>query len=165
MTIYSNFPLINVCLDNETLEALQVPDNYFPRNSHFVKRFSREYDKRIIGLSPEAMWNVRSWRYPGNVRELQNVIERAVALCPGNIIQVEDLPEVVSKYMDFKDLEVPDEFPEGGINLDEMIATMEKKWLLASLRATNGKKTAAAELLMMSFRSFRYRLIKHNLDG
>jgi len=133
--------------------------------NHFVERFSREYSKRIIGLSPEALWNVRSWRYPGNVRELQNVIERAVALCPGNVIQVEDLPEVVSKYMDFEDLEVPDQFPEEGINLDEMIATMEKKWLLASLRATNGKKTAAAELLKMSFRSFRYRLIKHNLDS
>ena len=111
------------------------------------------------------MWNVRSWRYPGNVRELQNVIERAVALCPGNIIQVEDLPDVVSKYTDFEDLEVPTEFPEEGIDLDELLATIEKKWLLASLRATSGKKTAASELLKLSFRSFRYRLIKHNLDS
>ena len=110
------------------------------------------------------MWNVKAWRYPGNVRELQNVIERAVVLCPGNMIQAEDLPEVVSKYMMIEDLDIKDEFPEGGVNLDELIATMEKKWLLASLRATNGKKTAAAELLKMSFRSFRYRLIKLNLD-
>jgi two-component system, NtrC family, response regulator PilR len=131
---------------------------------HFVEKFSREYNKRIIGLSPEALWNVRSWRYPGNVRELQNVIERAVALCPGNVIQVEDLPDVVSKYTDFEDLEVPEDFPEEGIELDELLATIEKKWLLASLRATSGKKTAAAELLKVSFRSFRYRLIKHNLD-
>lgn len=131
---------------------------------YFLHKYAREYDKRIIGVSPDAMLKLKQWRYPGNVRELQNAVERSVALCVGNIIHEEDLPNMVNQYdkLDFE--KIVEEIPEEGIDLDGILCAIEKKWLEIALRTANGKKTTAADLLKMSFRSFRYRLLKHNLE-
>ena len=94
---------------------------------------------------------------------MQNIVERAVALCVGNIIHLEDLPSNLMEFEGVEGFPPIDDFPEEGIDLDQMLAEIEKKWLLAALRTTRGKKTAAAECLKMSFRSFRYRLLKHGL--
>lgn len=130
---------------------------------HFLTKFSKEYNKQIIGFTPAALEKIQDWHFPGNIRELQNIVERAVALCVGNIIQVDDLPSNLMEFEGVEGFPPSDEFPEEGIDLDQMLAEIEKKWLLAALRATRGKKTAAAECLKMSFRSFRYRLLKHDL--
>lgn len=130
---------------------------------HFIQRCSQEYGKQILGISPEAIRALKGWAYPGNVRELQNAIERAVALSPGNIVQVEDLPTSISQ-MEIPEIIESDEFPEEGIDLDALLTQVERKWLFAALEAADGKKMQAAEKLQMSFRSFRYRLMKHDLE-
>ncbi|MFT5686416.1 MAG: two-component system response regulator PilR (NtrC family), partial [Myxococcota bacterium] len=127
----------------------------------FTRRYAREYSKSVVGLSAEAMRLAQFWSYPGNVRELQNMMERAVALCPGSIIQPEDLPAVVRQAREtVADIPEPETFPEDGLDLDVLLARVEQKWLRLALDAAGGNRTQAARLLKMSFRSFRYRLAK-----
>ncbi len=133
---------------------------------HFVRRFAEEYGKDVTAISPEALDVLRAYHFPGNVRELQNLVERAVALCAGQQLGVEDLPARVRGEL--PPPKVPEEgeaFPADGVNLDALLAVEEKKWILRALEAAEGNKTQAARLLRMSFRSFRYRLAKYDLDG
>jgi two-component system response regulator PilR (NtrC family) len=131
---------------------------------HFVKRQSEEYGRSEMRFSPDAMKALHSWHFPGNVRELQNIIERAVALCETPIIQVSDLPEKMVKGGRPASTFVEGDFPEDGLNLDGVLSQLEKRWLLAALEEAEGNKTEAAKLLKMTFRSFRYRLAKYGLD-
>ena len=124
----------------------------------------------VVSIAPNAMNWLRLWSYPGNVRELKNIMERAVALCPANVIQPEDLPQSIRGEADrehFRDdyQKGEAEIPEAGLNLDELLSNIEKKWLVAALNKAEGKKTKASELLQMSFRSFRYRLAKYGMDS
>jgi two-component system, NtrC family, response regulator PilR len=134
-----------------------------PLVHHFIERFSREYGKQIMGISPEFIQSLRGWTYPGNVRELQNAMERAVALSVGNVLQREDLPDVIWET-GLRIAPSGDELPQEGLDLDALLTQIERKWLLSALDAMGGKKKQAAEKLHMTFRSFRYRLLKHNLE-
>ena len=134
-----------------------------PLVHHFIERFSTEYGKQIMGISPEFLQSLRGWTYPGNVRELQNAMERAVALSVGNVLQREDLPDVIWET-GLRIAPSGDELPQEGLDLDALLTQIERKWLLSALDATGGKKKQAAEKLHMTFRSFRYRLLKHNLE-
>lgn len=132
---------------------------------YFLRRFGEEYSKEVAQIAPDAMRALRVWHWPGNVRELQNTIERAVALCQGTVIQVEDLPaRMQSDRPEPAGEEAAPAFPEEGVNLDALLAALEKRWLVAALDEADGNKTQAAKLLRMSFRSFRYRLAKYDLD-
>ncbi len=131
----------------------------------FLRRFSDEYGKEVAQLTPDAARALRVWHWPGNVRELQNTIERAVALCQGPVVQIEDLPaRMQSDRPEPAGEEAAPEFPPDGVNLDALLAALEKRWLVAALDSADGNKTQAAKLLRMSFRSFRYRLAKYDLD-
>jgi two-component system response regulator PilR (NtrC family) len=128
---------------------------------HFVDKYSRELGKDVRGLSEEAMQRLRAYAYPGNVRELENVIERAVALSRSEWIESEALPPTL--------LEGPAEraqspLPQGSVDLDNLVADYERGLLLEALRRAGGVKKRAAQLLGISFRSFRYRLEKLGLD-
>jgi two-component system response regulator PilR (NtrC family) len=132
---------------------------------HFIQRFSGEYSKRVTGMSPEVIRVLKLWQFPGNVRELQNVIERAVALSSGPLMELHDLPPRMREPQRPTSQEVEsDDFPDEGVNLDALLAVLEKHWLVAALDAAQGNKTRAASMLQMSFRSFRYRLAKYDLD-
>ncbi len=130
---------------------------------HFISRHAREYDKPIEGLTPEAARLLQHHEFPGNVRELENLIERSVALASGSRITADLLPD---KFRPKTDLSLEDavtNFPSEGVDLDERIRSYEYTWLTRALEEAGGNKTRAAELLGMSFRSFRYRLQKHGI--
>ena len=127
---------------------------------HFLRRFAAEHGRQLQ-LSTEAMRKLESYDYPGNVRELENLIERAVALSSGPIIGVSDLPEIRPTSISVK---IPTEFPADGIDLDHLLADFERAWVLRALEHTNGVRKAAASLLGISFRSMRYRLAKLGFD-
>ena len=133
---------------------------------HFLRRFSEEYGKEVTQVAPDASRLMRIYHWPGNVRELQNTIERAVALCAGAVVQPEDLP---ARMREVGPAATPSAtatvFPPEGVNLDAELAAFEKRWLVGALDASDGNKTQAARLLQMSFRSFRYRLAKYDMDG
>jgi len=128
---------------------------------HFVEKYARELGKPVRGLSDEAMQRLRAHAFPGNVRELENVVERAVALSRGEWIDADSLPPAL--------LEPPDArpaLPQPGaqVQLDHLVADYERGLLLEALRRAGGVKKRAAQLLGISFRSFRYRLEKLGLD-
>jgi len=130
---------------------------------HFVEKYARELGKPIQGASEEAMRRLLEYGYPGNVRELENVIERAVALSRGPWIEAEALPPTVLGRGDgraAKGVALPAE----GSTLDDLVNAFERNLLLEALRRAGGIKKRAARLLGVSFRSFRYRLQKLGLD-
>ena len=114
---------------------------------------------------------LRSYHFPGNVRELENIVERAVALCSDNIIKLHDLPPNL-KERTFNTLDntlsfqgyIPETIPDGGIDLEKIIGDYEIKLLEKALNKSGGIKKRAAKLLGISFRSMRYRLEKYGLD-
>lgn len=131
----------------------------------FLEEFAEEYGKPLRGIAPDARELLMAYHYPGNVRELRNLVERAVALSQGQTLSPEDLPGHLHSDRPPAAQEPPDEdFPAEGFDLDAALAGMEKRWLLAALEESEGRKTQAAKLLKMSFRSFRYRLSKYGLD-
>jgi two-component system response regulator PilR (NtrC family) len=130
---------------------------------HFVERYSRELEKPAMEVSGAALERLVRYDYPGNVRELENVIERAVALCRSDRIDLDVLPPTV---LHPRELERPRRIPEEGVKLDELVNDYERSLLQEALEQTNGVKKRAAAKLGISFRSFRYRLEKLGMsDG
>ncbi|HEY0193889.1 MAG TPA: sigma 54-interacting transcriptional regulator, partial [Kofleriaceae bacterium] len=128
---------------------------------HFLRRFSAEHG-RASRLTSEAMRRLESYEFPGNVRELENLIERAIALSSGPMIGVSDLPEV--KVAKLATPAAPAALPADGVDLDQLVSDYERTWVLRALEQTNGVRKRAAVLLGISFRSMRYRLAKLGID-
>ena len=129
-----------------------------------VKRFANEFDKSVRGLTPEALRALESYDFPGNIRELENMMERAVALVSGETIDAEDLPEVVAGRHPTSSQSLVTDLPDDGCNLDEVLETIERRLLTQALDRTQGVRKSAAELLGITFRSMRYRLAKLGME-
>ena len=132
--------------------------------AHFLKRYSEELNKNISRISPEALHLLLNYEYPGNVRELQNIIERAVALGTDQELTATNLRSYLDEQLHTKkgviDLEIPNE----GIDLEKVVEDLERTLLVKALDKTMGIKKKAAELLHINFRSMRYRLEKYGLN-
>jgi two-component system response regulator PilR (NtrC family) len=128
---------------------------------HFVEKYAAEAGKWVQGIDNAATERILAYDFPGNVRELENVIERAVALCPDGVIELETLPPTI---LDPKRGETKSLLPVGGGNLDEMMNDFERSLLGEAMERCGGVKKKAAALLGISFRSFRYRFEKLGLD-
>jgi two-component system response regulator PilR (NtrC family) len=118
--------------------------------------------RSILRISPEAMDCLEQYDWPGNVRELENTIERAVAFETTEEIKVDRLPPKVS-CLNFSESNGSDKIPETGIDLERHLAEIEKSYIMEALQKTGGVQTRAAELLKMSFRSFRYFVKKYEI--
>ncbi len=132
--------------------------------NHFLAKYNNRLGKNIGTISREAMDLMKKYDYPGNVRELENIIERTVALEGGATILPESLPPFVNtpsgrKMASSDGIEITDE----GLDLDKVIGQIEKELLVKAIHATNGVKKKAAKLLGITFRSMRYRVEKYNL--
>jgi len=115
---------------------------------HFMNKFSKKMGKEIYGISEEAKNLLLKYPFPGNIRELENMIERAVALLKGKIIQVEDLPgEVLGQDSPIKEI---CKKIQGSKSLAQAINLFEKEYIQNILEKTKGKKGQAAELLGIS---------------
>ena len=134
---------------------------------HFLERFRKSMEKPIEGISPEAMRRLESYDWPGNVRELENTIERAVALESGPEISVAVLPDRVAGTSSTFGAALGEsegaQIPAEGVDFEHVIAETEKRYLQAALEKADGVRTHAAELLKISYRSFRHYAKKHNL--
>ena len=138
------------------------PEDIAPLTQHFIAKVCKEQRIPEKKISSEAMRLIEAHPWPGNVRELENTLERTVALEPGPVINVSSLPEAIAlgvrtKVPDFESL------PAEGINLEAFLEAVGKRLMREALDRCDGVQTKAAELLRMSFRSFRYYAKKYNL--
>jgi len=129
----------------------------------FVQRFALELGKQVMGLEAEAIRALEAYAWPGNIRELENVMERAVALASTSAIGLGDLPPDVSG-LSGNAAPLLAQLPVEGCALDSVLGELERRLLVQALERTGGGRTAAATLLGISFRSLRYRLEKHAID-
>src|SRR5262249_5129731 len=134
---------------------------------HFLEKFRRSMEKPLDGISPEAMKHLESYDWPGNVRELENTMERAVALESGKEISLRVLPDRIAGYSSNLALSNASNgsaaFPPEGVDFEREIAEAERRYLMAALERAEGVRTRAADLLKISYRSFRHYAKKHNL--
>lgn len=167
---------------------------------YFLDKFAKEQGKSLQGISSFAMKILQEYSFPGNVRELENIVERSVTLETSSILLPESLSISRFKETDRENSNIVNarhvmplhgvsggqgdsaassgelkplhlvscletlEMPKEGIVLDEFLANIEKALILKALRATNGSKVSAAQLLHINFRSFRYRLDKYGIE-
>jgi two-component system response regulator PilR (NtrC family) len=133
---------------------------------HFLETFRKVMEKPVESISPEAMSRLESYDWPGNVRELENTMERAVALETTREVTLRVLPDRIAGYSGSP---APSRanggsaFPDGGVDFEKEIAEAERRYLQSALEMANGVRTQAADLLKISYRSFRHYAKKHNL--
>src|SRR5467141_1684711 len=134
---------------------------------HFLERFRNTMEKPIEGISPEAMTRLESYDWPGNIRELENTMERAVALETGRGISLRVLPDRIAGPAGISLSGVPAgpkiEIPPEGLDFEKEIADAECRYLRMALEKADGVRTKAAEVLKISYRSFRHYAKKHSI--
>jgi two-component system response regulator PilR (NtrC family) len=134
---------------------------------HFLAKFSEKHGKPMARIDGEAMRALLAYDYPGNVRELENLLERATIMETKNVMSIGSLPPNVTKFVTLAAAgagQSQESFPEEGVFLDTEIDRLEKIHLLKALEKTGGNRTEAAKLLNISLRSIRYRLQKHGIE-
>src|SRR6185312_11048221 len=134
--------------------------------NHFLKKYNDRLGKQIGGISADAMELLKKYDYPGNVRELENIIERTVALEGGATVLPESLPPFVNtpsgrKMASSHEIEIGDE----GVDLDKIMGQIEKELLVKAIHSAGGVKKKASKLLNITFRSMRYRVEKYGLGS
>ena len=151
---------------------------------NFLAKYSEENKRPIQGIAPEAMELLLRYHWPGNVRELENAIERAVALGTAAVLTPDCLPDQLRDHRP----ETTDPRPQtrdhrlgaeeqglrsevwslksspGGVDLDAVVSRVERDLILDALRQAGGVQKRAAQILGLSFESFRYRMKKHGIE-
>ena len=131
---------------------------------HFLAKYSEQMRKDVSSLSREAMEFLTAYDWPGNIRELENVIERAVALEGTPTILPDSLSEQIrGESARPASVSVADALPASGFDLEAHVQEIERGYIAEALKRAGGVQVRAAELLGMSFRSFRYYVKKYNL--
>ncbi len=133
----------------------------------FLKKFAYQMNKNVREISPESLDMLRGYDWPGNVRVLENTIERAVAMAEGNPLKVE-LPNERSKARAAAAAVSAGgatgvALPADGMDMERYIADVERSLLQSALRRSQGVQTRAAEMLKLSYRSFRHMMKKYDL--
>jgi two-component system response regulator PilR (NtrC family) len=132
---------------------------------HFIRKYTQELGKDVREISADAMKLLVNYDYPGNVRELQNIIERGIALEASNALTIENLNSYMDEQRGVKRIDdALFEIPTEGIDLETVVGNVEKDLLLKALQRAKGVKKKAAELLNINFRSMRYRLEKYGIN-
>ena len=127
--------------------------------NYFLQRYNTEFGKRIKGVDEHAMNSLVEYHWPGNVRQVESVIERAVLMCESDTIRLQDIKSELrlSRHQSLFDIDVPEE----GIVFEEL----EKELLKKAMEKANNVAARAARLLGMSYKTFWYRWEKFRLDG
>lgn len=133
--------------------------------NHFLKKYSAAAQKSILRISQESLDALKAFEWPGNVRQLENTIERAVAMETGNELRVDleaDRPRARAAAASSNGNSSPD-VPSDGIDFEKYVAGVERSLIESALQQSGGVQIRAAELLKVSYRSFRHLLKKYDI--
>ena len=128
------------------------PSDLLPLANHFLGKFASENGKQIAGFSDDAIERITTYRWPGNIRELENVIERAVVMCDGPNLSAKHLPAGVGAA------------PRGAVRIPgSTLSEIERHSILTTLEACGGRTSAAAQMLDISVRKIQYKLHEYGV--
>jgi two-component system response regulator PilR (NtrC family) len=159
------------------IPALRSRKEDIPALAHyFLRKFAAAHSKQVEELSAGALMRLMSYNFPGNVRELENILEHAVAVTSRNILTEDDLPAHLRKLpaavvdgdntaSEVSNGDSPCHFFSKGVSLDTELETHERAILIDALKKAKGVQKRAAELLGINYRSLRHRLDKYELLG
>jgi two-component system NtrC family response regulator len=133
-------------------------EDIFPMIESFIEKYCAENKRDKLGISKETVDLLMKHNFPGNVRELENIIERAVVLTRGKVITVNDLPMNIIGFKEEKTLAA---LSEG--SLTDQVETLEKQLIFDALQKSEGNQTKAGKLLGLTERNLRYKLKKYNI--
>jgi two-component system response regulator PilR (NtrC family) len=138
-------------------------DDIGPLARNFLRKFGLQMGKGVLDFDRDILDVFERYPWPGNIRELENAVEYAVAVCGEHDGRVclEHLPQSVTGITLSGEATV--QIPPEGLDFETRLSQIEKQYLLAALRAAQGVRTHAAELLHMSYRSFRHYAKKYNI--
>ena len=153
----------------ETPSLRERPEDIPVLLLHLLRNCSARHGKAVAKVSPRTMRTLTTYAYPGNIRELENIVDHAVTLCDGDLLTEQDLPPSLTARPE--PVPVPDPGPVGaaepllasGCSLDDQLATYERDMLVAALDRAGGVRKRAAEILGIKYRSLRHRLSKYGL--
>ncbi len=131
---------------------------------HILARLAALNNTEPLKLTPEALEALQRYDFPGNVRELENILERAAALCDGSTIDIGDLNLPAHQAEPIQDSSETPPSPSGDFSLENYLDEIERRTILNVLEQTRWNRTAAAKQLGLTFRSLRYRLKKLGID-
>jgi DNA-binding NtrC family response regulator len=126
--------------------------------AHFQRRFAERYGNRSLELSSEVLTQLENYGWPGNVRELENLTEQLLAMCPEDVVALEDLPPAIART--HHDMTVVKEVFQGSLNYQDAERRFETEIIVKALEKTNYVQTKAAELLGISRRILKYKMDK-----
>jgi two-component system response regulator PilR (NtrC family) len=132
---------------------------------YFIEKYAKEFSKEVKRISTYALELLMCYPFPGNIRELENIIERSVALESSSIILPESLIIADDASAAGVQARPVEEFPESGIDLNRELERFEREVILKALERAKGSKTKAASLLGVSFPSLRHRIEKLALEN
>ena len=133
-------------------------EDILPLIENFIDKYCKENNKEKLEVSKEAVDVLMKYPYPGNVRELENIIERAVVLTRGKVITLNDLPMNIKGFKEEKTLGSLDEG-----TLTDQVEALEKQLIFDALQQSDGNQTKAGKLLGLTERNLRYKLKKYNI--
>lgn len=153
--LFYRINVIELALPNLNQRKEDIPQ----LSQHILQKLAKTFNETAKQLTDEAMDALIQYPFPGNVRELENILERASTLCESKKIQKEDL-----QLIDSRTIAAPVQSNDEGAPLEDYLGTLEKEAIVNALEKTRWNKTAAAKELGITFRALRYRLKKLDLD-
>jgi DNA-binding NtrC family response regulator len=140
------------------------PDDIPLLVAHFLAKYAERLSKDVTSVSPEAMSLLEGFKWPGNIRQLENTVERAVALCGSATVEAADLPRNIVEYCPELHEEEEAVLPSSGVDLERRTESLERSLIAQALAKTQYSQKKAAQLLNLPVRSLRYRLKKYGMS-
>jgi two-component system response regulator PilR (NtrC family) len=133
---------------------------------YFIEQFSQRFGKKVMAVANPTLDLLKAYHWPGNVRELENVIERMMALESGDSLMPEGLPDHIREPLKPKleNLGQALRWNAAGVDLESLLSSVEREFILKALEQSGGVKKEAAKLLKITMRSIRYRLEKLGIE-